>query len=400
MQQQNHLEVHQGVLLCASSGARALLDGSTAEWSASVLRGLVDENALASAERDGIHCRQLECVDSCGRSHRLRVTVQAAPRGGIDTLRFVALIEPDDVPAGEPLGRRRTTETDDEHLRNIEAQLLQADKMASIGQLAAGVAHEINNPIGYIHSNLATLSEYVRNLLLLISTYESLLRQSLPDGDARRAQIAALKEQADYDFLVRDLPNLLSESREGTERVRKIVQDLRDFSRAGNTEEWTLADLHQGLDSTLNIVWNDLKYKCEVLRQYDEIPRVECLPSQLNQVFLNILVNAGHAIANHGSIKVATRREGENVVVAISDSGCGISPENLDRIFDPFFTTKPVGQGTGLGLSLSYGIVRKHGGRIEVESKPGVGTTFRIVLPQRQPAPAVDAKPANALGAG
>ena len=385
--------------MCASSGARALLDGSTAEWFTS-LRGLVYETALASAERDGIHCRQLECADSSGRSHRLRVTVQAAPRSVIDTVRFVAMIEPDDVPADEPFGKSRKTETDDEHLRSIEAQLLQADKMASIGQLAAGVAHEINNPIGYIHSNLTTLSEYVRNMLQLISAYESLLRQSVPDGDTRRAQIAALKEQADYDFLVRDLPNLLSESREGTERVRKIVQDLRDFSRAGNTEEWTLADLQQGLDSTLNIVWNDLKYKCEVQRQYEEIPRVECLPSQLNQVFLNILVNAGHAIENRGSIKVATFCEGENVVVAISDSGCGISPEHLDRIFDPFFTTKPVGQGTGLGLSLSYGIVRKHGGRIEVQSNPGVGTTFRIVLPQRQPAPAADAKPANALGAG
>ncbi|MDE1960710.1 MAG: sensor histidine kinase, partial [Xanthomonadaceae bacterium] len=217
---------------------------------------------------------------------------------------------------------------------------------------------------------------------------------------ARHAEIALLKDQVDYDVLVRDLPNLLSESREGTERVRKIVQDLRDFSRAGSTEEWTLADLQQGLDSTLNIVWNDLKYKCEVLRQYDEIPRVECLPSQLNQVFLNILVNAGHAIESRGSITIATCCEGENVVVAISDSGCGISPDHLDRIFDPFFTTKPVGQGTGLGLSLSYGIVRKHGGRIEVQSTPGVGTTFRIVLPQRQPAPAVDADPANAPGAG
>jgi signal transduction histidine kinase len=146
-----------------------------------------------------------------------------------------------------------------------------------------------------------------------------------------------------------------------------------------------MADLHRGLESTLNIVWNDLKYKCEIAREFGDIPQVECLPSQLNQVFLNILVNAGHAIEHHGTIRIATGRENDGVYVEIQDSGKGIAPDNLARIFDPFFTTKPIGQGTGLGLSLSYSIIRKHHGRIDVQSALGSGTKFRIYLPLRQP---------------
>jgi signal transduction histidine kinase len=208
-----------------------------------------------------------------------------------------------------------------------------------------------------------------------------------------------IRQEIDFDFLAGDLPMLLDESQEGIAKVCKIVQDLRDFSRAGYEEQWTLADLHRGLDSTLNIVWNDLKYKCEILRSYGEIPDVECLPSQLNQVFLNILVNAGHAIEQRGTIRVTTGQEDDRVFIEIADTGKGIAQENIARIFDPFFTTKPVGQGTGLGLSLSYSIVRKHNGHISVDSKIGGGTRFRIVLPIRQqrPGEASLSPPLNAI---
>lgn len=265
-------------------------------------------------------------------------------------------------------------------LKQIQAQLLQSEKMASIGQLAAGVAHEINNPVGYVYSNINSLERYVSDLFALMSVYEA-AEAAIPD-EAMRQQIQSAKEGADIAYLKEDLPALLKESKEGLERVKKIVQDLKDFShQSAGAEAWQVADLHKGLDSTINIVWNDLKYKCEVKREYGTLPEVECLPSQLNQVFMNMLLNAGHAIETKGAITVCTGVEGEFAWIAISDTGKGISPENLRRIFDPFFTTKPVGQGTGLGLSLSYGIVQKHNGRIEVESEVGKKTTFRIWIP-------------------
>jgi signal transduction histidine kinase len=201
-------------------------------------------------------------------------------------------------------------------------------------------------------------------------------------------QRAALDEQRDrfeIDYLTQDLPSLLDESAEGIERVRKIVQDLKDFSHAGQGDEWQIADLHRGLDSTLNIVWNELKYKAEVVKDYGPLPPVECIPSQINQVFLNILVNAGHAIKERGTIRISSGASEDTGWIEIADSGEGIPEENLQRIFDPFFTTKRVGQGTGLGLSLSYSIIKKHGGRIEVSSTLGQGTAFRILLPLRQP---------------
>ncbi|MEO8754011.1 MAG: ATP-binding protein [Casimicrobiaceae bacterium] len=169
--------------------------------------------------------------------------------------------------------------------------------------------------------------------------------------------------------------------------MKKIVQDLRDFSRVDSTDEWRFADLHKGLESTLNIVNNEIKYKAEVIKEYGDLPEIECLPTQLNQVFLNILMNAAQAMPEGGTITVRSGTQGEEVWVSITDTGRGIPSNQLKRIFDPFYTTKPVGEGTGLGLSLSYGIVEKHRGRIEVQSEIGVGTTFRIVLPRQRRAP-------------
>jgi two-component system, NtrC family, sensor kinase len=373
-----HIVVRDSVLLYASAATCALLNATTQAQLAQALGDLVDDDVLAAAGSNGSHEISREFP-----TFRLRLKLNSLPRAELTPLRFVGVVEPE-LTNEAPSERQLEIDHAYAKLRTVEAQLLQSDKMASIGQLAAGVAHEINNPIGYIHSNLGTLGEYITNLLRLIAAYEEALHRAYPDNNEQHHQIDAVKQQVDYEFLVKDLPMLLSESREGIERVRKIVQDLRDFSRAGYTEEWTVTDLHRGLDSTLNIVWNDLKYKCDVQRQFGDIPQVECLPSQLNQVFLNILVNAGHAIEGKGTIKIATGRDGANVFIEISDTGRGIPEENVARIFDPFFTTKPVGQGTGLGLSLSYSIVRKHAGRIEVSSKVGSGTTFRIILPVRQ----------------
>jgi two-component system NtrC family sensor kinase len=280
---------------------------------------------------------------------------------------------------------RRSNENLREINRKLETaqnQLLQADKMASIGQLAAGVAHEINNPIGYIHSNLTTLERYVNDLMCLLALYErgedQLLETDLCDV------LKEKKGEIDLAYLRDDLPALMSESKEGISRVKKIVQDLKDFSHVDEAD-WQWADLRKGLDSTLNIVRNEIRTRAEVICQYGDIPEIYCIASRLNQVFMNILVNAAHAVRSNGIITISTGWHGQEVWVKIADTGCGIPKENLQRIFDAFYTTKPIGQGTGLGLSLSYSIVQKHHGRIEVESEVGKGTTFTVWLPIEQP---------------
>lgn len=272
-------------------------------------------------------------------------------------------------------------------LAGTQEQLLQSEKMASIGQLAAGVAHEINNPIGYVHSNLGTLREYTGSLFALIDAYAAAL--AAPDPAAHRDELQVQRQRLDIDFILGDLPQLLDESREGIERVTRIVQDLKEFSHVGRNEAMRPSDLVKGLESTLNIVWNDLKYKTRVERIYGDMPAVECLPSEINQVFMNLLINAGQAIGERGVITLACGCEDGEAWVSVADTGCGIPEEVLGRIFDPFYTTKPIGRGTGLGLAIAYRIVEKHHGRIEVSSILGQGTTFRVVLPVEQPAGAV-----------
>jgi two-component system, NtrC family, sensor kinase len=256
--------------------------------------------------------------------------------------------------------------------------------MASIGQLAAGVAHEINNPIGYVYSNLGSLQKYLDDVFTVLDAYARIEPLLSTHADAMNV-IQGVKQKADLEFLREDVSALMNESREGITRVKKIVQDLKDFSHVGSEEEWQPADLHHGIDSTLNIVNNEIKYKAEVKKEYADIPEVECLPPQLNQVFMNLLVNAAHAIEERGTITIRTGAADNMVWVEVSDNGKGIAPENLSRIFDPFFTTKPVGTGTGLGLSVSYSIIQKHHGSINVASEVGKGTTFRISLPVKQP---------------
>ena len=270
-------------------------------------------------------------------------------------------------------------------LEEAHHQLLQSEKMASIGQLAAGVAHEINNPIGFVSSNLVTLGGYFSKLIAAMSVYE---RQMEKLGSEAKQLIAAALHPLDLAYTREDGPELLAESMEGIRRVSQIVSALKDFSHI-DEGHWVWADLHKGLDSTLNIVNNEIKYVADVEKHYEELPEIQCVPSQLNQVFLNMLVNASHAIkGKRGTITLRTSAQPSEglVTVEISDNGEGIEPQHLKRIFDPFFTTKPVGTGTGLGLSLSYGIVETHGGRIEVQSELGRGTSFRIVLPMQHSA--------------
>lgn len=264
-------------------------------------------------------------------------------------------------------------------LQETQAQLLQSEKMASIGQLAAGIAHEINNPVGFVNSNMGALRNYVETLFGVITGYDRIFSTLAANQDAAMS-VAKLKKQADLEFLQEDVVQLVKESMDGLTRVKDIVQALKDFSHVGETD-WQFSDLHQGLESTLNIANNEFKYKASVVREYGEMPQVKCLVSQLNQVFMNLIVNASHAIKEAGVITIRTGCADEWVWIEIGDNGEGIPAENLTRIFEPFFTTKPVGKGTGLGLSLSYNIIAKHNGRIEVASEVGKGTRFTIHLP-------------------
>lgn len=338
---------------------------------------------LAGAQGDPERCLH-ELVERSRADETSRSIVLALAGTDVDADALVVLLDYEPATGTTGGAERGELELALARLSAVQEQLVQSEKMASLGQLAAGIAHEINNPIGYVHSNLGTLQEYLNNLFGLIECYDAAIAHNGPMTAERRAEVAERKRAIDFAFLVQDLPPLLAESREGIDRVRRIVQDLRDFSRVDRLETWSLFDLHRGLDSTLGIVWNEVKYKADVRKEYGNLPLVECLPSQINQVFVNILVNAAQAIEQHGEIIVRTGVEPGKVWIEITDNGSGIAPDNLKRIFDPFFTTKPVGKGTGLGLSISYGIVRKHHGDIAVDSQPGRGTTFRISLPQRQ----------------
>lgn len=266
-------------------------------------------------------------------------------------------------------------------LEQANRQLLQSEKLAAIGQLAAGVAHEINNPVGYVYSNLQSLGTYLEDLFRLTDAV---------DAGASLEDLSAIKKNIDYSFLKDDLKDLLAESREGIERVKTIISAMKDFSHIDD-EEFKLADLHRGIETTLNVVNNELKYKATVVKEFGELPEVECISSQINQVVMNLLVNAAHAIDDFGEIIVRTRCDGNWAVVEVEDNGKGIAEENLHRIFEPFFTTKPVGKGTGLGLSLSFNIVQKHNGSITAEhASAGKGTCFRISLPLTQPEATAD----------
>ena len=264
-------------------------------------------------------------------------------------------------------------------LKNSQSQIMQQEKMASIGQLAAGVAHEINNPTGFISSNLSSLGTYIRKFKEFIEFQADILAGF---NDSKIDQEIALKrKKMKIDYLLEDIDDLIRESLDGTQRIKTIVTNLKSFSRV-DEQEYKYAEINECLETTLNIVWNELKYKSTMEKDYGDVKPIECFPQQLNQVFMNLLVNAAHAIEKKGTISIKTWQDDEFLYVSISDTGSGISPEHLNRIFEPFFTTKDVGKGTGLGLSIVYDIVTKnHKGDITVESEKGKGTTFTVKLP-------------------
>jgi signal transduction histidine kinase len=264
-------------------------------------------------------------------------------------------------------------------LKNAQMMIFQQDKMVSIGQLAAGVAHEINNPMGFISSNLGTLNKYVDRLTEFIGANEQALA-SCCDSPVM-SSLSETRSRLKIDHILVDSRQLIAECRDGADRVRRIVQDLKSFSMVDRAEQISI-NLNAALETTINIAWNEIKYVATLDRDFGEIPFIKCYPQQLSQVFLNLLVNAAQALGNsQGSITIRTWNEGDSIFVSVTDSGCGI-PENIQhRIFEPFFTTKEVGKGTGLGLSISYDIIQKHGGTIIVASEIGVGTTFTVRLP-------------------
>jgi two-component system, NtrC family, sensor kinase len=272
-----------------------------------------------------------------------------------------------------------------EALEQAQDQVIQSEKLASIGQMAAGVAHEINNPIAFVLSNLGSLEAYVKQLLDLSDALVAVECAAVAP-ELRDAQLhaSALRETTDLTFLRTDIAALIAESHDGLARVRAIVQDLKSFARVSSDEEWEMVDLHAALDSALNIVHNEIKYKALVETRYGDLPEVQALPSKLGQVFLNLLVNAAQSMSKRGRIIISTGVRDSEAWVTIEDNGCGIPKENVNRIFEPFFTTKPVGQGTGLGLSVSYSIVRRHGGHMDVDSEVGRGTKFTLHIPLRQ----------------
>jgi len=264
-------------------------------------------------------------------------------------------------------------------LQASQGKILQQEKMASIGQLAAGVAHEINNPMGFITSNLNSLSKYLGKIAAFINRQQEIIYLAAPGSDL----ITTLDEErkrVKLDFILEDVTNLIAESLDGANRVRTIVQNLKNFSRV-NEIAIIMADINDCLETTLTIAWNEIKYKATVEKHYGELPRTLCNPQQLNQVFMNLLVNAAHAIDKQGIISIRTAVEGDTILVTITDNGCGMTPETCKRIFEPFFTTKEVGKGTGLGLSIVYDIIKAHHGEITVDSAPGVGTTFTVKIP-------------------
>lgn len=246
----------------------------------------------------------------------------------------------------------------------VTAELLQTEKLAALGQMAAGIAHEINNPVGYIQSNLNTLSQYAQRLVNLIH------RAGVPDEQ---------KTAADFEFLEDDLLSLLNETQEGVQRITQITRSLTQFTRRSGLSDW--CNVHQQIDTTLKIMKNELRGKVEIRRQFAELPEVYCDPAQVNQVLLNVLLNAAHAIERFGYIDIVTELSDDKLIIKIADTGCGMDEETAKRALAPFFTTKPEGDGTGLGLSISYSIMRSIGGDLTLNSEQGKGTEVTLSFP-------------------
>jgi len=361
------------ILGCRDAG---IVGRSVSEWFDADGRS---SSVLAQCLESGAHFKGAETRISRSDGRIVPIGISCTPLRGRDesTLGAVALFQ------------------DLSEVKQLQSNSLQTEKLASIGQLAAGVAHEINNPMGFIHANLFQMSEYVsdlRRLWVQVGRLQDAAEKSdaIELQDAREA-LAAASQDVDVEFLLSDFSKALLECQEGSERIRHIVQDLRDFSHR-ETGESMLADINQCIDSTANIVWTMMKHCVELEKDYADLPQLRCHPMQLKQVFMNLLVNAYQSIeevvgnsGERGRIRISTISRDGGIAIQIRDSGAGIDPRNLDRIFDPFFTTKQVGSGTGLGLSTSYRIVEEHRGTLRATSIPGEGSCFEVWLPAAVP---------------
>ena len=269
-------------------------------------------------------------------------------------------------------------------LQEQKDQLVQQEKLASIGLLAAGVAHEINNPVGFVKSNLQTLDDYSKIYAEAFTSYLK-LTEAVKAGESGSVKeiLSALDEllsRTNLTYIAKDGEACIEESLAGVKRIEDIIVNLSDFARTEGDNR-AQSDINTLLDNTLKLVWNEIKYKCEVEKEFDELPLIWCWPGQLRQVFVNIIVNAAHAIEEQGTITLKTRCDAENIYIDFSDTGAGIDQEAIDKIFDPFFTTKDVGSGTGLGLYICHGIITKHQGSIIAQNNTDGGATFSITLP-------------------
>lgn len=273
-----------------------------------------------------------------------------------------------------------------EELQSAQDQMLQREKMASIGQLAAGVAHEINNPTGFISSNLGTLKKYANNLQEFIKI-QNLVLHTLANGTDELEKLKEDEKKLKINYIKDDIQELIDESIEGADRIKNIVMNLKSFSRVDEISKIQRANINKCIEDTLTIVWNELKYKAQVNKEFGDLPETYCYVQQMTQIFMNLLVNAVHAIETKGEINIKTWHDNGAIYVSVTDTGCGIPEEIRSRIFDPFFTTKEVGKGTGLGMSIVYEIIKKHNGDLTLESTVGKGTTFTIQLPVVEEAP-------------
>jgi two-component system NtrC family sensor kinase len=373
--------VAAGTVCFANASARQLAVVLSAD-EAEGLRLLTDQapdlGVIAPGENGLNGCQdRIVCGEPTGGLHVIRQWRVSADRPDV----FNVTIRP--ARSGESPSDEASARPEDQLVE--QQNLLHAEKLATVGQLAAGMAHEINNPVCYVQSNLGSLREYLNELFSLIESLEGVMHDERLSVAERIALIEEHKRRCEYTLIATDLPMLLEECLEGVERIRNIVQNLRDFSRVDTAEGFRLFDVHRAIDTTLGIVRTLVGGSTCFSTDFENLPLIECNPTELNQVLMNILVNATQAVDRDGLIEIRTGQGDGRVWIEIRDNGCGIDEAVMRRIFEPFYTTKEVGKGTGLGLSISHGIVRKHGGEITVRSRPDQGTTFRITLPLRQP---------------
>ncbi len=333
------------------------------------------QNRLISAQKNlEEHKKNLEQTVQ-ERTHELQATNEELSEEILERKQLATSLFEEKIRLEETQNELEKAYTD---LKQAQSQMLQREKMASVGQLAAGVAHEINNPIGFVSSNLCSLQKYLDKILIYTNAQQEVLQQGVTEE--RLADLDSLRKKMKIDFIIEDCPDLLVESLDGTDRVQKIVQNLKTFSRMDEAK-YRKTDLNSDLESTVNMVKNEIKYKASLIKDYGDIPLTFCYPNELNQVFMNLLVNASQSIEKKGEITLTTSSNGESIIIKISDTGSGMPKEVKKRIFEPFYTTKDVGKGTGLGLSIAFDIIKKHNGDISVESQEGEGTTFTITLP-------------------